>query len=72
MTKVGGIDYSSPMSAENIAPLVADIVSTKLNGNYANIEPEVVGGWNISIKDQTIQHAETIADAVIEKIGVRA
>jgi hypothetical protein len=71
MTKIGGIDYSNPMSAEELAPLVADIVAAKLAGNYENIEAEVIGGWSISIQDQMTQSAELIADAVVEEIGVK-
>lgn len=72
MAKVGGIDYSNPMSVDEVGPLVADIVAAKLAGNYENIEAEVIGGWSVSIQDQITQYAEMIADYVVDEIGVKA
>lgn len=67
MTKKIGGWYVSPEDQLNEeAQELAQIVKAKLAGTYTNIEPEVVGGWNISIQNQTTQKLERFADAIVE------
>lgn len=60
--------YDVELQEKNFADLVASIVDAKINGYYDDIVPEVRGGWYISQTEQTIQKAETIANAVVQKL----
>lgn len=61
--------YDIEAQEKQFADLVASIVSAKLKGEYYDIEPHVIGGWYISETEQTIQKAETIANAVVKTLG---
>lgn len=60
--------YDVELQESKFADLVASIVDAKINGYYDDIEPTVAGGWHISQTEQTIQKAETIANAVVQKL----
>lgn len=61
--------YDVELQEKKFADLVASIVDAKINGYYDDIEPTVTGGWHVSQTEQTIQKAETIANAVVQKLG---
>jgi hypothetical protein len=62
---IGGWYVRPEDELQDFAAEVALIVKQKLNGTYINIEPEIVGGWNISTQQQITMKAEVIADAVV-------
>ena len=69
---IGGWYIRPEDELQDFASEVANIVKQKLDGTYTNIEPEVVGGWNISIQNQMTMKAEVIADAVVAEMGEEA
>lgn len=62
--------YDARLQESKFAELVASIVVAKLSGKYTNIEPNVIGGWYISMDDQATIKAEGIADAVVDGLGI--
>ena len=69
---IGGWYVRPEDKLQDFAVEVSRIVKQKLDGTYKNIEPEVVGGWNISIQNQMTMKAEAIADAVVAELGETA
>jgi hypothetical protein len=65
---IGGWYVRPEDELQDFAVEVAHIVKQKLDGTYTNIEPEVVGGWNISPQQQMTMKAEVIADAIVVEI----